>query len=91
MEILFNRNQMSRQVFGVGVRKFLGIRPMTEAEEYRRRAWRCLTLARLAVNAEARAKIVDMAEIWMRFAQRAEQQTPVVQQQQQIQPKKKAN
>jgi len=32
-----------------------------------------------------------MAEIWMRFAQRAEQQTPVVQQQQQIQPKKKAN
>jgi hypothetical protein len=51
---------------------------MTKAEEYRRRAWRCLTLARLAVNAEARAKIVDMAEIWMRFAQRAEQQTPVV-------------
>jgi Holliday junction resolvase-like predicted endonuclease len=63
---------------------------MVEALEYRRRARQCLELARLAVNAEVKAKIVDAAAIWMRFAERAER-TPVFQQQQQIQPKQESS
>jgi hypothetical protein len=64
------------------------MRPMVEAVEYRRRARQCLELARLAVNAEVRAKIVDVAAIWMRFAERAERSPPVFQQQQQRQPQR---
>jgi hypothetical protein len=59
-----------------------------EAGEYRRRARRCLAQARLVSNPEARVKIVDLATIWMLFAERAERNQPIVRQQQQIQPKK---
>jgi len=59
-----------------------------EAGEYRRRARRCLAQARWVGNPEARVKIIDLATIWMLFAERAKRNQPIVQQQQQIQPKK---
>jgi hypothetical protein len=60
-----------------------------EAEEYRRRAKRCLMLARLELDPTLRAGYIDMAGRWKLFAERAERQAPITQQQQQIQPKKK--
>jgi hypothetical protein len=60
-----------------------------DAAEYRRRAMRCLTLARMELSPTLRAGYIDMATRWKLFAQRAERPTPVAQQQQQIQPKKK--
>jgi hypothetical protein len=61
-----------------------------EAEEYRRRARRCLAVARRVSDPQRRAEIVDLASKWMLFAQRVEWQKPRVQQQQQKQPKQKA-
>jgi hypothetical protein len=58
-----------------------------DAGEYRRRARRCLAQARLVSNPEARAKIINLATIWLLFAERAERNQPITQQQQQIQPK----
>jgi len=57
--------------------------------EYRRRARRCLAQARLVSNPGIRAGLIDMAAQWMLCAERAERQKPVVQQQQQAQPKQK--
>jgi hypothetical protein len=59
-----------------------------EADEYRRQAEHCMAKAQSAPDAELRAAFIDMAAIWMRFAERAERHTPLAQQQQQIQPKK---
>src|SRR5437879_3289090 len=60
-----------------------------DAEEYRRRAKRCLTLARMELSPTLRAGYIDMAARWKLFAQRAERPTPVAQQQTQNQAKKK--
>jgi len=60
--------------------------------EYRSRARRCLVQARLVSNPGVRAGLIDMASQWMLCAERAERQSPqkpVVQQQQQVQPKQK--
>jgi hypothetical protein len=66
--------------------------------EYRSRARRCLVQARLVSNPGVRAGLIDMATQWMLCAERAERQSPVVQQQrqkpvvqqqQQVQPKQK--
>jgi hypothetical protein len=59
-----------------------------EADQYRRRAERCIAKAESAPNAELRAAHIDMAAIWMRFAERAERYTPGAQEQQHIQSKK---
>jgi hypothetical protein len=50
-----------------------------------------LAQAQLVSNPDARAKIIDLATIWMLFAERAERNRPITQQQQQIQPKKLAD
>ena len=61
-----------------------------EAEEYRRRARRCLIVARQIADYRKRAMYIDMAATWMLFAHRAERRKPIIQQQQQMQPKKDA-
>jgi hypothetical protein len=74
-----------------------------KAEEYRRLAQECLAMACTLSNAEARVSALQMAQVWQRFADEQDQnpdlaerpppptgrgQTqPVVQQQQQVQPK----
>jgi len=60
-----------------------------DAEMYRRRASRCLVVAQRISDPHRRAKIIDLAQKWMVFAEQAERQRPVVQQQQQMQPKQK--
>jgi hypothetical protein len=64
------------------------------AEECRRRARECLHLARTSEGSD-RILLLDMAQTWLRLAEEAsippgavEQSQPVVQQQQQAQPKK---
>jgi hypothetical protein len=58
-----------------------------DAEMYRRRASHCLVVARRINDPHRRAKIIDLAQKWMVFAEQAERQRPVVQQQ--LQPKQK--
>jgi len=71
------------------------------ADEYRRRAQKCLEMAGTFRDREARATLAHMAQVWLRLADGyedanerfrgskvAEEGQPVVQQQQQIQPKK---
>jgi hypothetical protein len=70
---------------------------VTRAEEYRRLAQECLEAARTIASEEARATLINMAQVWLRLA--GEQEVPVppkthdtpqavVQQQQQPQPEK---
>ena len=73
----------------------------TKAQEYRRLARECLVLARTVSTEEARASLRAMAQAWHRLADEqgqgselgsmppltAERTQPVVQQQQQVQPK----
>jgi len=75
----------------------------SRAEEYQRLAENCRLMAREVSTEEARASALAMAEIWQRLADEqnqgsnldemparppaAEQTRPVVQQQQQVQPK----
>jgi hypothetical protein len=72
------------------------------AEEYRRLAQECLTAARIVTTKEARTALIERAELWLRLAEEQDGETaqveppilpnpiedrPVVQQQQQVQPK----
>jgi hypothetical protein len=68
------------------------------AEECRRRARECLHMARTCQGSD-RILLLDMAQTWLRLAEEqeasippraVEQSQPVVQQQQQVQPKKDA-
>jgi hypothetical protein len=75
----------------------------TKAEEYRRLAQECLAMARTVSTEEARADLMTMAQVWHRLANEQDQRSdlaetpapppateqtqPVVQQQQQVQPK----
>jgi hypothetical protein len=65
-----------------GARIFLDNR----AEDYRRLASECLRLVATMSTEEGRRGLIEMARVWTRLADGAV--TPVVQQQQQIQPKK---
>jgi hypothetical protein len=56
----------------------------SKADEYRRRAERCLEMA--AGSPQVRNALSHMAQVWLRMADNYETR-PVVQQQQQIQPK----
>jgi hypothetical protein len=72
------------------------------ADEYRRHAIECLRIADETINARSRVLLIDMAQSWLRLAHQAEKNLttdlayetpprplrPVMQQQQQIQPKK---
>ena len=73
----------------------------SRAEEYQRRAERCLEMGPTFHNPQARDVLLQMAHVWLRLADKceyanemvgrsktAEEAQPVVQQQQQIQPKK---
>ena len=58
------------------------------AEDYRRYARRFLVRARQMSNPGTRTLMIDIALIWMRMAEISERHKPVVQQQQQVQPKR---
>src|SRR5262249_23382927 len=58
----------------------------SRAEGYRRRAQQCIEMAAAFKSPQARASLVYMAEVWLRLADNYKAR-PVVQQQQQIQPK----
>jgi hypothetical protein len=68
------------------------------AEEYRRLAADCLTMARTTSNEQTRIALIDQAQTWLRLAEEQEasqpppatpdRPQPVAQQQQQVQPKK---
>ena len=58
----------------------------SRADEYRRRAQQCLEMARTFTNRQVRDTLSHMAQVWLRLADNYEAR-PVVQQQQQIQPK----
>src|SRR5262249_52938525 len=72
----------------------------SRADEYRRRAQQCLEMAGTFRNHDSRVTLAHMAQVWLRLANDYEdaksfrrskvavQVQPVVQQQQQIQPKK---
>ena len=74
----------------------------TRAEEYRRLAHECLAAARSAASEDSRALLTERAAFWLGLAQEQEderadlkgpispspaQERPVVQQQQQVQPR----
>jgi hypothetical protein len=68
----------------------------SRAARYRRHAQECLEMAYTVKTEEARATLLEMAQIWQRLADQqngapplraVEEFRPVVQQQQQIQPK----
>ena len=59
-----------------------------DAEEYRRRARRCLLVARQTVCPRERARTVDTAIMWMELAEWAEGRWPAGREQQQVQPEK---
>src|SRR5260370_39137171 len=79
----------------------VGAISVSRTDEYRRRAQQCLEMAGTFRDREARAILSHMAQVWQRLADNcdaneivgrpkaAEQALPIVQQQQQIQPKKK--
>ena len=54
--------------------------------ELRGYAAQCIACARSAMDEAARAKWLEMAQNWLRFAERSEAKTAVQQQQQQQQP-----
>jgi hypothetical protein len=54
-----------------------------DAEQYRRRAQRYLIRARQMLNPINRVTMIDMALIWMRMAEWAKPDNPVIQQEQQ--------
>jgi len=58
---------------------------VSKSDEYRRLAKACLTTARTIADKEKRHVLIQMAQVWLRLAE--EQSQPVVQQQQQPQPK----
>ena len=58
------------------------------AEEYRRRARRCLVLARQTASVKERARTVDTAMMWMELAEWAEGRWPAGKEQQQVRPEK---
>ena len=62
---------------------------MSRADEYRRRAQQCLEMARRFGDRDARVTLSHMAQAWLRLADTTapEQKRPIVQQQQQAQPK----
>ena len=64
-----------------------GESPMN-ADEYRRRAGRCLVVARQTANPEEKARTVDTALMWMELAEWAEGKWPQGKQRQQVQPEK---
>ena len=45
---------------------------MASAEEYRRHAAECLSLAKIAENADDRSRLLQMAEAWRELAARLE-------------------
>jgi hypothetical protein len=73
----------------------------TRAEEYRRLAQQCLAMARSASTEEGRATLLEAAQSWFRLVEEQDHESaniesvppnsveerPVVQQQQQVQPK----
>jgi hypothetical protein len=75
----------------------------SKAQEYRRLAEQCLAMARTLSNAQARVSALQMAQVWQRLADEQDrnpdlaerpppppgggQIQPIVQQQQQIQPR----
>ena len=59
----------------------------SRADEYRRRAQQCLEMAAVFRSPQARVTLAHIAQAWLRLADNYEAR-PVVQQQQQIQPKK---
>jgi hypothetical protein len=56
-----------------------------DAEEYRRRARRCLVMARQSANPAERARAVDTAMMWVELADWAEGKWPEGKQQQEVQ------
>ena len=69
------------------LRKARGVRIVEgRAEDYRRLARECLRLVRTVATEEARHALIEMARVWARLADEAPR--PLVQQQQQVQPKK---
>jgi hypothetical protein len=62
---------------------------MSRAEEYRRLAHECIETAGTVSTQQARATLVQMAEVWLRLAEQQENQClhlPPVKQQRQIDP-----
>jgi hypothetical protein len=67
----------------------------SRAEEYRRRSRQCLEIARTLSPGMKRAILTDMAQTWLQLAEEQEaalppsavEDRPVMQQQQQVQPK----
>jgi hypothetical protein len=59
---------------------------LMNADEYRRRAGRCLVVARQTANPGEKARTVDTALMWMELAEWAEGKWPQGKQQQQVQP-----
>jgi hypothetical protein len=68
----------------------------SKAQEYRRLAQECRTMARSVSTEEARTALLEMAQTWLRLAEEqevaippggVEAAQPVAQQQQQVQPK----
>jgi hypothetical protein len=67
----------------------------TRAEEYRRLAEECLAAVRMVSTEEARAALIERAELWFRLAKEQDDESavegsesqPAAQQQQQVQPK----
>jgi hypothetical protein len=58
---------------------------MTKADEYRRLGQQCIEMAGSVSNEEARTALIERAKHWHRLA---DEQQPVVQQQQQVPPTK---
>ena len=66
-----------------------GVVAVSRADEYRRRAQQCLQMARTFRDRDARVTLSHMAQAWLRLADTTapEKKRPIVQQQQQVQPK----
>jgi hypothetical protein len=70
---------------------------VTKAEDYRLLAQECLEIARTIASASERTVLIDIAQSWLELAEQQEAATPpmpvedrpVMQQQQQVQPKDK--
>jgi hypothetical protein len=61
------------------------------ADEYRRRAGRCLVVARQTANPDEKARTVDTALMWMELAEWAEGKWPQGKHQQQVQPEESSD